>query len=117
MGVHTGAIDAKEWFGKEGSVQAVLRSNGFEDIFGGYQCICYGQGMTRFKVQFVLTRGNFMVAGVDANAHLLERLNHLAAHCCGQVGGEIKIAAAIMGKWPGSCLVILQQEKLQFWSR
>ena len=80
MSMQSGAIDTIQGFGQKSCIEAMLGSNGLENVFGRHKSIGNGEGIAGLEIEFMLTGCYLVMAGLDVDVHLLERLYHLPAY-------------------------------------
>jgi hypothetical protein len=78
--MHTGAVDAEDRFGHEGSDQVVLCSDGLDCVFQGQDVIGCAQGIRKAEIDFMLAQSNFVVAYFDLQAHGIQGGHQLSSH-------------------------------------
>src|SRR5262249_12153274 len=98
VGVHAGAVDSGKGLRQEGGTQAVALGDGFDYIASGDDGVGDVQGIGGGEVYLVLAGSNLVMAGLDADVHATQLGDDLTANVCGKVGGEIEVAAAVMGE-------------------
>ncbi len=85
--------------GHEGGVDAGGHRHLFDDQAAGQDAVGHGQRVRVAQVDLVLGRRDLVVAGLDADAHLLEREHGLAAQVAGAVERrQVEVAALVQGR-------------------
>ena len=70
-------------------------------------------GVAVLEVDLVLADGDLVVAGLDVDPHVFQRLHHVLADGVGEVGGEVEIAGAVVRQRRDLVAVLLEEEELQ----
>ena len=114
VGVHARAVDAEHRLGHEGGVQAELGGDGAHHPLEGDGVVGGGEGVGVLEVDLVLALGHLVVAGLDLEAHGLQRLDDLAAAVdAGVVRFHVEVAGDIVGDGGRPALGIpAEQEEL-----
>src|SRR5260370_30873778 len=72
MSMHAGAAYTLERLRQERGVDAMQRTDSFEDIFGNHQAIGHVQRMIHLEIQVLLASSNLVVTVLDHDLHMLE---------------------------------------------
>ncbi len=113
VAVHAGAVDALHRLRHEGGMETMLLGDRLEHVLKGKRAVGRDQRGAVLEVDFVLAGGDFVVARLNLDIHLIERHHHVLADGAGEVGGEIEVAAPVMGQGGDLVTILGEQEELQ----
>ena len=115
VGMHPGAVDAKNRLGHKGGVEAIAGGNGFYHPLKGDGIVGGGQGIGIFKIDLVLALGHFVVGSLDFKTHFLKRFDDLPATVVAHIlGVKGEIAGDIAGDGGRQALLVFfKEEKLR----
>ena len=113
--VHSGARNAVDRLGHEGSMQAVALRSGLDDLLKGDDVIRRDQRLIVLEINLVLAARHLVVAGFDFKAHVLEHHAHLAAGDFALVGRtQVEVTALVIGAGGRLAGIVgMEQEELQ----
>ncbi len=116
MGVHAGAVDSGQRFGHEGRMEVVKVGHPFNDVPEGDDGVGGSHCRTILEVDLVLSGCDFVVGGLNFEAHRLQHQDHIPAGLLAQIDrAEVEVSTGVMGHQHGiAFLVSMEKEELGF---
>ena len=96
--MHARAVDPFDRLRHERRVQPVLLGGRLQHRLERRRPVGGDDGIAVFEVDLMLAGSDLVVAGLDIDSHVPERLHHVLADGVGKVAGVVEVPRAVVGQ-------------------